>query len=443
LNALPPNAPACSVEELQKLCNTLALQHAEVQRERNEFARQLASMPRSSVEAEKALLSIRQARDTLLTRNHELLGLLTVAEDRHAELHNQHEDLTRAHDAAKAEILVLRQDVAERSGGGSAPEPDRGLVAAMAEMGRQLASVTEERDDALTRAADLETRAEHAEVLAAERLAAAEKERDAAIESAAALQRKLDAMAAGRHAPHVPATGKLPSSPAETKAASRKDPGLAALHERYASLRDDPAPQESLEAFSKQLLALSLRGQSAGLVATHRLAGLAAEYATWLQKVPAKIPNALGHLGEALEVIDRLCSLNATDGHPDPTGALVYSVDDDVDNCECITMAFEKLAFQTRYAVKPEVALADFAKAPCDLILLDVDMPGMSGIELQQRIREIPHLLRTPIIFVSGHLSAAGRIGALGSPLNHFVAKPYSLNELSLKALTLVVQARM
>jgi CheY-like chemotaxis protein/predicted nucleic acid-binding Zn-ribbon protein len=437
LNAPPPNAPACSVEELQKLCNTLALQHAEVQRERDEFARQIAAMPRSSVEAEKALLSIRQARDTLLTRNHELLGQLTVAENQHAELQNQFDDLTHAHDAAKAELQALRQEVAELQQSrapapAAAPEPDKGLVTAMAEMGRQLASVTEERDDALTRAAELEARCAQSDAATAERLAAVEKERDAAIESSAALQRKLDQLLAERAA-----------APAPKKSAVRKDPGLEALHERFASLQKEPAPGESLEHFGKQLLALSLRGQSAGLVATHRLAGLAAEYVAWLQKVPAKIPNALGSLGETLEVIDWLCALKTAERHPDPTGALVYSVDDDVDNCECITMAFEKLAFQTRYAIKPETALADFSSARCDLILLDVDMPGMSGIELQSRIREIPHLRTTPIIFVSGHLSAAERVTALGPELHRFVAKPYSLNELSLRALTLVIQSRL
>ena len=106
-------------------------------------------------------------------------------------------------------------------------------------------------------------------------------------------------------------------------------------------------------------------------------------------------------------------------------------------------MAFEKVAFKTRYAIKPEAALADFTAAPCDLVLLDVDMPGMSGIELQKRIRAIPHHRTTPIIFVSGHLSAAERVAELGSDLNHFVAKPYSLNELCLKALTLIVRSRI
>ncbi len=477
MNAPPLNSPACSVEELQKLCSTLALQHAEVQRERDQFARQIAAMPRSSVDAEKALLSIRQARDTLLSRNHELLGMLTVAEDKHAELHNQHEDLTRAHAAAIAELEALRQEVAEGRSRpapedqvpAAAPEPDRGLVAAMADMGRQLASLTEERDDALSRAAELEARAAQSEVSAAEQIAAAQKARDAAIEAAAACQHQIDELIADRDALRTqfkseqaalhaqiaalhalaapsPSAGEAAHVPAAPRPVIRKDPGLAALHKRFTSLQeeaDGPERIESLEHFSKQLLALSLRGQTAGLTATYRLASVAAEYATWLKRMPAKVNAALPNLGEALDVIEQLCSIKSAERHPDPTGALVYSVDDDVDNCECITMAFEKIAFKTRYAVKPEAALADFTAAPCDLVLLDVDMPGMSGIELQKRIREIPHHQSTPIIFVSGHISAADRVAALGSELNRFVAKPYSLNELGLKALTLIVRSRL
>lgn len=453
------NSPACSVEELQKLCDTLALQHAEVQRERDDFARLLTSVPRSSAAAEKALLAIRQARDTLLARNHELLGQLTVGEDRHAELLNQHEDLTAAHHAAMAELQALRRDVEElrtqpRSVREPAGDPDRGLVAAMGEMGRQLASMTEERDGALTHAAALDARAH-----------ALESERDGAATEATASRSQIEALVADRdalreqfkveratlhaqiaqlHCPPIAGPASYADVPPPVpNPPSRKDPGLAALHKRLAALAAEPGQIETLEHFGKLLTAFALRSQTSGLVAAHRLATAAADHLTTLRRTPAKIAAALPALTEALAVLDRLGSIKTPENLPDPSGACVYAVDDDMDNCECVSMAFEKLALPTKYAVRSEAALADFASTRCDLILLDVEMPGMNGFALQQRLRAIEHHRGTPIIFVSGHLSAAQNVAALGADLHRFVAKPYSLSELSLQALTLILQTRL
>ncbi len=127
----------------------------------------------------------------------------------------------------------------------------------------------------------------------------------------------------------------------------------------------------------------------------------------------------------------------------DTTGALVYAVDDDVDNCECIATALEKIAVQTRYTMAPQTALAQIAEQQCDLIILDVDLPGMGGFELHARIRKMAHCKTTPIIFLSGHLSTRERLAAFRGENDHFIAKPYNLSELSLRVLTLIVEARL
>ena len=146
------------------------------------------------------------------------------------------------------------------------------------------------------------------------------------------------------------------------------------------------------------------------------------------------------------DAVDLLCELSKSGGAQkvaDPAGALVYSVDDDVDNCECVAMSLEKMALQTRYAIKPEVALADLAAGPFDLIILDVDLPGMDGFDLSERIREFAHHRTTPIIFLSGLMSAKARLETLPGGSHAFVAKPYNLNELAVNALGMILKARL
>ena len=442
-----PSTPACSVEELQKLCDTLSLQCAEAKRERDDYARQLAAIPHSTIDAGKALLAIRQARDTLLARNHELMGKLVVTDDELAELRNQHEDLNRAHAAAIEELPTLRKecdelrrkalDLSEQKS--AYLEAERAYVSAMAEGGRQLVSMTEERDDALTAGAAAQHQIEQLVT-----------DREALREQFTTEQTSLRAQVAELHAQlaaiRQPANSLADPPPPDAisvKPLPRKDTTLAAIEKRVAQLREEPAKAEPLEPLAEQLQGYAAHSQTAGVIAAARLASTAADLAKWLRKMPAKIPATLDTLDDALALLGTLAAIKDKARLPDPTGAFVYSVDDDVDNCECIAMALEKISLRTKYAMKPEAALADLAANACDLIVLDVELPGMDGFELHSRIRALPRHAATPIIFLSGVTSAAGRVAALPGGHNRYIAKPYNLNDLSLRALLMVVQARL
>jgi PleD family two-component response regulator len=208
-------------------------------------------------------------------------------------------------------------------------------------------------------------------------------------------------------------------------------------------LNDHPTSVELLEELDNHLHGFSERARSAGFAAVYRLSAATAELTNWLRKTPSKIgPVTLQPLEDAICLLNALTAMSDPMQVPDPAGALVYAVDDDPDNCECIAMALEKIELRTKYSVKPDVALAALANTPCDLILLDVDLPGMNGFELSLRIRQIERHVATPIVFVSALTSTKDKILSNPNGANDFIAKPYNLNELGLKALTLILKAR-
>lgn len=106
------------------------------------------------------------------------------------------------------------------------------------------------------------------------------------------------------------------------------------------------------------------------------------------------------------------------------TGPLVYLVDDDA----AVLRAFARLLQAWGYRSRTFASAQEFldacqepSEAP-DCLLLDVHMPGLSGVELQAHLLRVGKSL--PIVFLSGHLDAAIRTGALASGAVAFLQKP-------------------
>ena len=73
-----------------------------------------------------------------------------------------------------------------------------------------------------------------------------------------------------------------------------------------------------------------------------------------------------------------------------------------------------------------------------DLILLDIEMPRMNGLEVYQRLRNLPHRKLTPVIFVTVHGDYETRIKSLPSRGSDLISKPISPLELIVKAKVLL-----
>ena len=105
-------------------------------------------------------------------------------------------------------------------------------------------------------------------------------------------------------------------------------------------------------------------------------------------------------------------------------------IDDDTDFLKSNRLYFERKNYEVFCLNKPNDAIPFLSSTAIDCIVLDIDMPDMSGFEVCQKIRDISG---TPIIFLSGLADIKNRISSFQAGGDDFLAKPYDIIELELR----------
>ncbi|MBD2592982.1 hybrid sensor histidine kinase/response regulator [Nostoc spongiaeforme FACHB-130] len=113
---------------------------------------------------------------------------------------------------------------------------------------------------------------------------------------------------------------------------------------------------------------------------------------------------------------------------PRPDKILV--VDDSPDNVFLIKTILEEESYTVSTAENGFVALAQLEASPCDLVLLDLMMPGMDGYEVTRRIRGEMNLQQyIPILLITAH-DAPNVARGLDLGADDFIRKPVTVDEL-------------
>lgn len=114
----------------------------------------------------------------------------------------------------------------------------------------------------------------------------------------------------------------------------------------------------------------------------------------------------------------------------------ILIVDDIADNCDLLQTFLETEGYQTDVANSGAIALEKIAAHSPDLVLLDVMMPGMSGYEVFQQVRQ-KLKLSMPILLVTGNeqptMAAGSRVEA-----EDFIRKPIDFDRLLNRIQTLL-----
>jgi len=103
---------------------------------------------------------------------------------------------------------------------------------------------------------------------------------------------------------------------------------------------------------------------------------------------------------------------------------IVLVVDDLKENVLLIQAMIHPLGYEVRKAQSGEEALECLAKEKPDLVVLDVVMPGLNGIEVCRRMKNDPETRHIPVVMVTGTSEEEANVQALEAGADDFLVKP-------------------
>ncbi len=103
----------------------------------------------------------------------------------------------------------------------------------------------------------------------------------------------------------------------------------------------------------------------------------------------------------------------------------IVIIDDNPDNLNLLAGILREHGYKVRLANDPRLALAAVHKAPPDLILLDIDMPGIDGYEVCRQLKFDPGSSEIPVIFLSAYDAPLDKVRAFQVGGVDYVTKPF------------------
>jgi two-component system phosphate regulon response regulator PhoB len=126
-----------------------------------------------------------------------------------------------------------------------------------------------------------------------------------------------------------------------------------------------------------------------------------------------------------------------------PANTSVLVVDDDDGLHQVLGSMLRSSGFGVGKACTAEEALDHIRETPVDLLVLDWNLPGMSGIELCSKLRKDPKFCHLPVLFLTARSCMNDIVEAFAAGADDFVSKPFRGPELGARILSLLRRAHM
>jgi phosphate regulon transcriptional regulator PhoB len=107
----------------------------------------------------------------------------------------------------------------------------------------------------------------------------------------------------------------------------------------------------------------------------------------------------------------------------------ILVIEDDRDIVELVRYNLEKDGYQVATATDGAIGMAQIKKSPPDLLVLDLMLPKLSGLEICKEVRRDAALNRLPILILTARGEEADRVVGLELGADDYVTKPFSPRE--------------
>jgi CheY-like chemotaxis protein len=188
---------------------------------------------------------------------------------------------------------------------------------------------------------------------------------------------------------------------------------------------------------------------TAGLTGHAPLAQMAAVFEALLFELidrPGLLtPSALRTVAQTIDFVAELLSSPV----PSATGSVewrwpqILTVDDDLVSNRMVLQALRRARLPAVGTENPQTAWQWLQAQQYGVVLLDVEMPEMDGLELCRRLRALPGYRKTPVVLVTRHSDFESRAMGLMSGATDLVAKPFVAMELAAKVVMLLLKDRL
>ena len=108
----------------------------------------------------------------------------------------------------------------------------------------------------------------------------------------------------------------------------------------------------------------------------------------------------------------------------------ILVVEDDRDIADLVAHHLSRAGLQTDIVSRGSDVLDHVRRTPPALVILDLMLPGLSGLEICRLMRADPHLASTPIIMLTARADEGDRVKGLELGADDYVTKPFSPKEL-------------
>jgi len=110
--------------------------------------------------------------------------------------------------------------------------------------------------------------------------------------------------------------------------------------------------------------------------------------------------------------------------------AKILIVEDNPQNMKLVVMTLQPRGYQLIGATDGEEALKVADREKPDLILMDIQIPKINGLEVTRRLKQMPAFTHTPIIAITAHAMKGDEQKIAEAGCDAYITKPFSTREL-------------